>query len=394
MMPGLRRAGRGAACLLAATLALLAPAASAADPFEIAVILPQTGPGAFLGKEEASGLAVVQDLVNKQGGIAGRPIAFVVRDDQSSPQVAVELMNQIVAKQAQVVIGSTLAAVCNAQAAIARDGPVIYCLSPGVHPAAGSYMFTAGVGSREQVMASVRYLRERNWTKIAVVTSNDATGQDADQNLAAVFKDPENAVETLVDQEHFNTTDLSVAAQMSRIKASGAQALILWSTGTPLATLLRGALEAGLDLPIVVSPGNLTYTQMKSYASFLPKEIYFAAPAGFAPEVLPNRSPMKRAIRTFLEAFKTAGIRPDAGQAFAWEPGLIVVDAFRQLGTTAGAAQIRQFIVQNHSVGIDGRFDFAAIPQRGLGIGSLVVVRWDPVKDTWVGVSKSGGYLH
>ena len=61
--------------LLAAVVLACAGAAAAQDqPYEIDAILPLTGPVAFLGKGEASALAVVQDFVNKRGGIRGRPV--------------------------------------------------------------------------------------------------------------------------------------------------------------------------------------------------------------------------------------------------------------------------------------------------------------------------------
>jgi branched-chain amino acid transport system substrate-binding protein len=379
--------------LIAASLALsliaLPCAGTASDPYEIDAILPQTGSGAFLGKTEAAALGVVENLVNGRGGIKGRSIHFAVLDDQSNPQVGVQLTNYVLSRKGPVIIGSTLAAICNAQAPIAKDGPVIYCLSPGVHPPQGSYMFTAGVSTTDQLAASIRYIRERGWTKVALITSTDATGQDADQNIATVFAAPENGTEQIAAHEHFNTTDVSVAAQMAHIKSSGAQALVIWSTGTPLGTLLRGAAEAGLDIPVLASPGNLTYAQMKAYASILPHEIYFPGSAGYAPNVLPNRSAVKQAV----DAFKAAGIRPDQGYFFTWDPALIVVEALEKLGFDATPAQIRQFIASYHSVGIDGQFDFVGIPQRGVGIDSIIIVRWDPAKDTWVGVSKSGGRL-
>jgi branched-chain amino acid transport system substrate-binding protein len=369
-----------------------APSGSrAADPYELFAILPMTGPGAFLGKEEASGLAVVQDLVNKTGGVRGRQIKFTVLDDQSSPQIGVLLTDQVIAKKAPIVIGSTLAAICNAQAPVAKDGPVIYCLSPGVHPAAGSYMFTAGASTTDQLAASVRFLRDRAWTKVALITSTDATGQDADANFASVFGAPENKNESIVAHEHFNTTDLSVAAQMAHIKSSGAQVLIIWSTGTPVGTLLRGATDAGLDIPVLASPGNLTYAQMKAYAAILPKEIYFPGLASYAPAVLPNRSVVQRMVLQCLDAFKAAGVTPDQGNFFAWDPGLLAVGAIKKYGFDATPAQVRQFIVDNHSVGINGAFDFGSVPQRGVGIDSIVMVRWDPAKGTWVGVSGFGG---
>ena len=55
-------------------MALAPLASSAEDPFDIAVIAPLTGPSAFLGKEEANALEVLQGVVNKSGGVRGRQI--------------------------------------------------------------------------------------------------------------------------------------------------------------------------------------------------------------------------------------------------------------------------------------------------------------------------------
>jgi hypothetical protein len=44
-----------------------------------------------------------------------------------------------------------------------------------------------------------------------------------------------------------------------------------------------------------------------------------------------------------------------------------------------------------HWNGANGNYDFDAVPQRGLGVNEVVMVRWDPAKGTWVGISKPGG---
>ena len=75
-----------------------AHAASAADPYEINVIIPLTGLGAFLGTNEATALSLVEKNVNAAGGVRGRQIHFAVQDDQSNPQVAVQLLNGIIAE--------------------------------------------------------------------------------------------------------------------------------------------------------------------------------------------------------------------------------------------------------------------------------------------------------
>jgi branched-chain amino acid transport system substrate-binding protein len=145
---------------LAALLALAlgfgsAPrAAKAADSYEIDAILPQSGNGAFLGTAQQAALNILQDLINKRGGVAGRPLKFVYLDDQSKPQVAVQLTNGVLAKKSAVMIGSTLVAICSAEAPLITDGPLTYCFSPAVHPPAGSFMFTAGTSTTDMLAAS------------------------------------------------------------------------------------------------------------------------------------------------------------------------------------------------------------------------------------------------
>jgi branched-chain amino acid transport system substrate-binding protein len=375
---------------LAALVATIPLTGRAADPFEIDVIVAVTGTASFLGKSQATALGVLEEQVNKTGGINGRPIKFLIADDQSNPAVGVQLMNAVIAKKAPVVIGSSIVAVCNAIVPLAVNGPTVYCLSPGLHPADGSYAFSALPSTTDLFAASAVYFREKGWRKLALITSSDATGQDAERGIDAVFT-PQSGIQ-IVDREHFNITDVSVAAQMTKIKASGAQAMIAWSTGTPIATILRGMLDTGVDLPVEISNGNLTYAQMHAYTGFMPKELIFAGMPAFAPDQLPNRAVKRKALE-FLNAFKAStGIRPDTGYMSGWDAGNIVVDAYKKLGFNASATQIRDYIANLRGwVGITGQYDFKAVPQRGLGINNVIMVRWDNAKDTWVGISKPGG---
>src|SRR5215469_4719929 len=131
---------RIAAILLAAILASVPCAGRAEDPFEINVIVPLTGNFAFLGKEEAEGLTVLESTVNKAGGIHGRQVKFVVADDGSNAQTAVQLTNNLISKKAQIFLGTSAVANCSAMAPLLTNGPVGYCFSPGIHPPDGSYV--------------------------------------------------------------------------------------------------------------------------------------------------------------------------------------------------------------------------------------------------------------
>lgn len=379
-----------AAVLLCAFLGARSGSSLAAEPYKINVLVPRSGNGAFLGDSQTAALKVVEQVVNKRGGVAGRPLQFTFLDDQSNPQIAVQLTNSVIAQGAPLMFGSTLVASCNAEAPLIKAGPVTYCFSPAVHPPPDSNMFTAGTSTTDMLAASLRYFRERGLTKLAVLASTDATGQDVDDNIASLLARPENKALAVVAHEHYNASDVSVTAQIERIKSSGAQLLIAWTVGAALATIFKGMQADGLDVPVLSTPGNMTYVQMRQYAAFLPKQLYFPGSPAFAPEQLPN-GPQKRAVETYLDAFRSAGIRPDQGHLFVWDPVLIAVAAINKLGPNMTAAQLKGFINGYRGVGVFGPYDFAAVPQRGIGVDSVIVVRWDPQKETWVGVSKRGG---
>ena len=380
-----------AAALFVTALFVVAPhAAVAADPYEIDAILPQSGNGAFLGQAQEVALKQLEELINKRGGVAGRPLKFVYFDDQSSPQIAVQLTNVIISKRAALMVGSTLVSICSAEAPLVKAGPLVYCFSPAIHPPAGSFMFTAGTSTTDMLAASMKFFRSKGWTKIAILASTDATGQDVDNNMAQILAMPENKALSVVAQEHYNASDVSVAAQIARIKASGAQAMIAWTVGGPLATIFNGMRSTGLDIPVLATPGNMTYVQMKQYAAFLPRDLYFPGSASFAPEQLPN-GPEKKAVSAYLDAFKAIGVRPDQGHLFVWDPVLIIVDAIDHLGVGATPEQLREYITNYAGTGVFGKYNFHAVPQRGVGVDSVIMVRWSPENNTWVGVSKAGG---
>jgi branched-chain amino acid transport system substrate-binding protein len=386
---------------VAAALVLVAAGAfpvGAADPFVIPVVAPLTGGFAYAGQAMRASLLALEAQVNKEGGIKGQPLKFDFVDDQGTPQVAVSVVQNVLNGKPQAIIGSEFTALCLAMEPLTRGKSVQYCVSPGVHPNYGTDMFSGSISTQGMATAMIRFMREKGWKKIATITSTDASGQDAETQLKAAVLLPENVAAgvSIVDAEHFNPTDQTVAAQMQRIRAANPDTLVMWTSGQPFGTVTHAYTDAGMTIPAFTTNANMSLTFMKQFSGFLPKDLYFPGLAYLAGPNPKEAAPQARAaIKRMYDAMKAAGVNVDFQAGIPWDPAQIVIDAYRKLGTTATYDQIRQYILGLKGyAGISGVYDFSdrgAGVQRGLTAKDVLIMRWDEGKAGWTPASKMGG---
>jgi branched-chain amino acid transport system substrate-binding protein len=133
--------------------------------------------------------------------------------------------------------------------------------------------------------------------------------------------------------------------------------------------------------------------QLAQYTSIMPREMLFGSSRGAVYEPQAD-SRVRRAQATLFDSFKAAGIKVSNGHVVPWDAAWILVDALRRLGPNATAAQIRGYIAGMQKwVGIDGSYDFKAIPQRGVGVAATIMYRWNPADKTFTITSKPQGDL-
>ena len=66
----------------------------------------------------------------------------------------------------------------------------------------------------------------------------------------------------------------------------------------------------------------------------------------------------------------------------------LVVEALKNLKPDATAEDLRAYLSNLKGfAGINGTYDFTAVPNRGLSESNVIVTRWDAVKKTWIAVS-------
>jgi branched-chain amino acid transport system substrate-binding protein len=373
------------------TTTVLGARASAADPYDVYVEISLTGQGAFVGAGQMNAFKAAEPVINRTGGIHGRPVHFVIQDDGTNPQQAVQIFNEVVAKHVPVILGPGFSAPCYAVWPLVKDQIVNYCLAPSIHPDPGSYAFSASASTKDLALAGIRFFHAHGWKKVAVLDTTDATGQDGDNIIKEDLALPEFKDMEIVDFEHFAPADVGISAQLARIKASGAQAIISWVTGTPFGTVCRGITDAGIDLPIFTNAGNISYTQMAQYKAFLPKNLYFTGYRFMARDS--TEAPAIRKAQTdFYDALAAINVKPDTLSSLSWDVIFVVVDALRHTPENPTPKQIHDYIEKvNHFPGINGFMNYTTGNQRGVDANAAMMVRYDAANTAWVPVSKPGG---
>jgi branched-chain amino acid transport system substrate-binding protein len=177
------------------------------------------------------------------------------------------------------------------------------------------------------------------------------------------------------------------------MKVARPEWVIVWTTGTALGTALRGIKDGGIEAAVITSNGNSNREILAHFADVLPKDLIFPTNASQLPPDRIEDPATRRAVRTYLTAMSAAGVaKPDESNGGSFDGFMLVVDAYRKIGTNATAVQLRDELATLRGfVGVMGPYDFPSIPQRGLGQSAVVITRWDGPHDQWVALSRAGG---
>src|SRR6201994_2081115 len=362
--------------------------------YTIHAIVSETGSDSFLGVEEKAALQALAKHVNATGGIDGKKLAFAISDNQSTAATSVSLASPLLAQSPVLLVGSVTSVDRPVDDLVNSSGPVIYDLSPGDHPKLGGYVYSTSNSTVNQTKAFINFVKSKGWTRVAAITSTDSSGQDGWENIQQAAAGSGGAVK-VVSHQTFDPSDVSVTTQLSKIKAANPQALFIWTTGTPLTTVLKGMQSLGLSsMPTLTTNGNASFKELSSLSSDLPAQLYFpGAPFMVGPSHLTGQT--KTQVQAFDAAIKASGqTAPDEGDALSYDPGLILVSALRKLGTGATAQQIHSYISGLTSFqGIDGTYDFKASQpdNRGLTIKDVYVAEWNKSAQDWTAASGPAG---
>jgi branched-chain amino acid transport system substrate-binding protein len=325
-----------AAMIGAASVAGLAGAAGAADPIKVGLSGPFTGGSSAMGVSMRDGVKLAVEEINKKGGVMGRPIALVERDDEAKNEVGVQVAQELINKEKVVATlgfintGVSLAAQRFYQEA---EIPVLNNVATGSKVTkqfpAPNYIFrNAAYDTVQSAMIVDEAIGRQKFKKVAILADSTNYGQFGKDDLLAALK--AKSVEP-VAVEKFNVKDTDMTSQLLKAKEAGAEAILTYAIGPELAQIANGMDKLGWKVPMI---GSWTL----SMASFID-------PAGKNSEgaMMPQTfiqlasTPKRKAfIEAYQAAYKVDRIPSPVSAAQGYDSVYLLAAAIEQAKSTDG----------------------------------------------------------
>ena len=358
--------------------------ASTDDTYKIGALFAVSGFNSPLGTPEKETALMIEEQVNAKGGIKGKKLKVIVYDTESDETKAVTLAKQLIEQDKVLAIvgpsstGESLALVDTVERA---QLPLISAAASAkiVQPVK-KWVFKTPQSDALAVSELFTYFGKQKISKIAILTSTGGfgvTGKDAIMAAAP------GAGISVVAAETFADTDTDMTVQLTKIKGSSAQGLLVWGTNPGPARIAKNVKQLAISIPLFQSHGiaNQTFIQQAEGAA---EGVIFPAGRLLIADSLPDSDPQKPVLLAYARDFSAKYGKPaDTFGGHAYDALTMLTTAIDKVG--ADRAKIRDEIENVKGfIGTGGVFNMSKDDHNGLGPGAFAMIRitngkWEPV---------------
>lgn len=320
-------------------LASAAPATAQEDPIKIGLVAALSGQSAKSGEAITRGILLAMDKINAEGGVLGRPLELVSRDDESNPGKGLVAARELVQREGvAAVLGGLDTPVSLAIVPFANEAKV-----PFVGPwAAGTpitqngaeenYVFRVSAVDEIVDEAITEYLVTKYGSeKPGMILINNPWGESNEKGLlkALEARGMEHA-----GIEKFESNDVDVVPQLTRLKENGADGLFLVANVAPSAQVVKSLDRMGWDVPIAShwGPAGGRFTELAGDSG---EKVHFIQTFLFTD---PSHPLFVALQEKFPEIETLADVTPATGIANAYDATLLLAAAIEAAGSTDGPA--------------------------------------------------------
>lgn len=372
--------------LVAAAFAAGLPGLSAAADIKIGVAEALSGPAGQYGQSIRNGFLLATQEINARGGIKGNKIVLQVEDEQGKKEEAIDVFKKLIFQDKVLMLfGPTLSNSAQAADPIAQAAKVVVFgtsnTADGI-TSIGDYVFRNSVTEADVLPVTLSVAaKNANIKKVAVLYGNDdvftKSGYDAFRKALADLKIPVTTTET------FAKGDVDFKAQLTKIKASNPDAIVLSALIAEGAPIMVQARQLGINLPFIGGNG-MNSVKIFDLAKDKSDNLWVGSPWALDSQTKENQS----FVVAYVKAYKSA---PDQFAAQAYDAMYIAAQAIGKINLTgkleADRKALRDALGNVTWTGATGPFKFRRVNGKdGKPAG------YDAQQTAIVSVTKGGKY--
>ncbi len=345
----------------------------AAETIKIGAILAVTGPASFLGAPEARTLEMMVGELNKKGGIKGRKVELIIKDSGSSPEKALSYAKQLIEEdRVLAIVGPSTSGETMKIKNVAEEGKTILlsCAAAEVivNPVA-KYVFKTPQKDSYAVIKIFEQMKKMKLSKVGVLSSNTGFGNAGKEQIEKLA--PEHGIQ-IVANEVYDKAATDLTAEVTKVKASGAQAIINWSIEPAQSIVIKNARQIGFKGQIFQSHGfgNVKYVEAAGPAA---EGVIFPAGRLLVADALPKNHPQKAVLMQYKKDYELAyhGEECSTFGGHAYDAIVILTRAIEKANSTDKEAVRSAIEGLKGVVGTAGIFNFSPQDHNGLDMTSF-----------------------
>lgn len=326
-----------AAALVASTFLT---SAYAADPIKVGLSGPFTGGSSSMGVSMRDGVKLAVAEINKAGGVLGREIQLVERDDEAKNEVGVQVAQELISKEGVVAtLGYINTGVALGSQRFYQEAeiPVINNVATGSIVTKqfvggdfkNNYVFrNAANDTIQSSMIAGEAVTKQGFKKPAILADSTNYGKLGTTDLTAALA---KLNVTPVATEKFNIGDTDMTAQVLRAKEAGADVILTYAIGPELAQIANSMAKLGWKVPMIGS-------WALSMASFI-DTAGANGDGAMMPETfiqVPSTPKRKAFIEAYQAAYKIDRMPSPVSAAQGYDSVYLLAAAIKQAGGTDG----------------------------------------------------------
>jgi branched-chain amino acid transport system substrate-binding protein len=363
------------AFLLVLSFAFVYPAwAAERVPYKVGASLEISGPASFLGEPARNTLTMLEEKINKGGGINGHPLKLIIYDNASDSTKHVMALKRLIEQdEVAAIIGPMASGNSLAGNPILEKAAV-----PSISLAASNkiidpvkkWIFMTPKTDTMNITKLLTHAKGLGFSKAALLHSDSGYGMSGKEQFEIIA--PKLGF-TIAAMESFGDKDSDMTTQLTKIRASGAEAIVVYSASPAGSIIVKNWKQLGMTAKLYHSLGwaSQDYIDLAGDAA---NGVLLCAGRMLVLDQIQKSSPYKPVLETYKKDYEEKyKMKFNEFGGHAWDALMLIANSMKKVG--ADRAKIRENIENTKNfLGVNGYYNFSPTRHNGLDLKDLVMM--------------------